>query len=95
MGVLAPGSAHARPSAQPPIDMSGNFPAHVYAESPSKFSKKPKLRHDTLVGSPESVHDIVTHEFNFFLTYPTPSAGSCYPLTQIEMFSLMCLKSHL
>ena len=42
MGVLAPGSAHARPSAQPPIDMSGNFPAHVSAESPSKFSKKPK-----------------------------------------------------
>ena len=39
MGVLAPGSAHARPSAQPPIDMSGNFPAHVSAESPSKFSK--------------------------------------------------------
>ena len=28
MGVLAPGSAHARPSAQPPIDNSGNFPAH-------------------------------------------------------------------
>ena len=33
MGVLAPGSAHARPFAQPPIDMSGNFPAHVSAES--------------------------------------------------------------
>ena len=32
MGVLAPGSAHARPSAQPPIDMSGNFPAHVPTE---------------------------------------------------------------
>ena len=29
MGVLAPGSAHARPSAQPPIDVSGNFPAHL------------------------------------------------------------------
>ena len=29
MGVLAPGSAHARPSAQPPIDVSGNFPPHV------------------------------------------------------------------
>ena len=42
IGVLAPGSRHARPSAQPPIDMSGNFPAHVSAESPSKFSKKPK-----------------------------------------------------
>jgi hypothetical protein len=33
MGVLAPGSAHTRPSAQPPIDMSGNLPAHVSAES--------------------------------------------------------------
>ena len=31
MGVLAPGSAHARPSAQPPIDVSGNFSAHVSA----------------------------------------------------------------
>ena len=30
MGVLAPGSAHARPSAQPPIDVSGNFPPRVY-----------------------------------------------------------------
>ena len=38
MGVLAPGSAHARPSAQPPINMSGNFPAHVSAESPSNIS---------------------------------------------------------
>jgi hypothetical protein len=34
MGVLAPGSAHARPSARPPIDMRGNFPAHMSAESP-------------------------------------------------------------
>jgi hypothetical protein len=33
MGVLAPGSAHARPSARPPIDTSGNFPAHISAES--------------------------------------------------------------
>ena len=31
MGVLAPGSAHARPSARPPIDTSGNFPANVSA----------------------------------------------------------------
>jgi hypothetical protein len=37
-GVLAPGSAHARPSAQPPIDMRGNFPTHVSAESPSYIS---------------------------------------------------------
>ena len=27
--VLAPGSAHARPSARPPIDTSGNFSAHM------------------------------------------------------------------
>jgi hypothetical protein len=33
MGVLAPGSAHARPSAQPPIDVSGNFPVHLPTES--------------------------------------------------------------
>ena len=41
MGVLAPGSSHARPSAQPPIDTSGNFPAHLSAESPSNISPNP------------------------------------------------------
>ena len=41
MGVLAPGSAHARPSARPPIDTSGNFPAHMSAESPSNISPNP------------------------------------------------------
>ena len=41
MGVLAPGSAHVRPSAQTPIDVSGNFPAPVSAESPSKISPSP------------------------------------------------------
>ena len=33
--VLAPVSAHAVHSAQPPIDASGNFPARVSAESVS------------------------------------------------------------
>ena len=32
MGVLAPGSAHARPSARPPIDTSEKISAHVSAE---------------------------------------------------------------
>ena len=41
MGVLAPGSAHARPSAQPPIDVSGNFPPRVSAESPYNISPNP------------------------------------------------------
>ena len=41
MGVLAPGSAHARPSARPPIDTSGNFSAHVSAESHSNISPNP------------------------------------------------------
>ena len=41
MGVLAPGSAHARPSARPPIDTSGNFPAHMSAESPWNISPNP------------------------------------------------------
>ena len=31
MGVLAPVSAHAGPSAQPPMGTSGKFPAHVSA----------------------------------------------------------------
>ena len=41
MGVLAPRSAHARHSARPPIDASGNFPAHVSAESLSNTSANP------------------------------------------------------
>ena len=40
LGVLAPGSADVRPSAQPPIDTSGNFLAHTSAESPSNISPK-------------------------------------------------------
>ena len=41
MGVFAPGSAHARPSAQPPINTSRNFLAHMSAESPSNISPNP------------------------------------------------------
>ena len=41
MGVLAPGSAHTGPSAQPPIGTSGIFPAHVSAESPLNISPNP------------------------------------------------------
>ena len=41
MGVLAPVSVHAGPSAQPPIVTSGIFPAHVSAESPSNISPNP------------------------------------------------------
>ena len=41
MGVLASGSAHMRPSAWPPIDVSGNFAAHMFAESPSNISNNP------------------------------------------------------
>ena len=41
MGVLALGSAHARPSARPPINTSRNFPAHMSAESPSNITPNP------------------------------------------------------
>ena len=37
MGVLAPGSAHARPSAQPPINPSGNFLAKVFGRGGKKM----------------------------------------------------------
>ena len=41
MGVLAPVSAHAGLSAQPPIGTSGIFPARVSAELPSNISPNP------------------------------------------------------
>ena len=41
MGVLTPGSAHARTSAQPPIDVSRKFPAHMFAVLFLKFSHFP------------------------------------------------------
>ena len=41
MGVLAPGSAHVRHSAQPPIDMSGNFSLHMSTKSPPNISASP------------------------------------------------------
>ena len=41
MGVLAPVSAHMGPSAQPLIDVSRNFPAHVSAELPSNIFSNP------------------------------------------------------
>ena len=57
MGVLAPGSAHARPSARLPIDTSGNFPAHMSAESPSNISPNPfkKPKNNPQGGSPNFV----------------------------------------
>ena len=41
MGVLAPMSAHAGPSAQPPMGTSINFPVHMSAESSSNISPNP------------------------------------------------------
>jgi hypothetical protein len=37
MGVLAHVSAHTRPYTRPPINTSGNFPAHLSAESHSNL----------------------------------------------------------
>ena len=39
MGVLTPGSAHARPSARPPIDTSGNFSAYMSGVRGVKLSE--------------------------------------------------------
>ena len=41
MGVLAPVSVHAGPSAQPPINVSGIFSAHVSAELSSNIFPNP------------------------------------------------------
>ena len=42
MGVLASGSVHARPSAHPPIDTSGNISAHVSGRGLNKISDDSK-----------------------------------------------------
>ena len=39
MGTLAPGSAHTRPSAQPPIDTSEKLSAHVSGGGVKKFEQ--------------------------------------------------------
>ena len=39
MGVLAPGSAHARPSALPPIKASEKFSAHMSSKAPSTLGQ--------------------------------------------------------
>ena len=60
MGVLAPGSVHARPSARPPIDTSGNFPAYVTAVSPSNISPNPS----------EVISEVSEPKDNFFFKKP-------------------------
>ena len=52
MGVLAPGSAHAGPSAHPPIDVSGNFPRtclqnHLQTSSPTPQKSYLKFQNST------------------------------------------------
>ena len=44
MGVLAPGSAHARPSARPPIDTSGNFSGTRVCRVTFKISPNPSKK---------------------------------------------------
>ena len=55
MGVLAPGSAQARPSAQPPIDTSGNLSVHVSAKSTSNIFPQP-LRKPILTNKKVEIH---------------------------------------
>ena len=59
MGALAPGSAHARPSAQAPINTSGNFSLHMSGREGGKTNLK-KFPIKFLVISGDSKH------FSFF-----------------------------
>ena len=68
MGVLAPGSAHARASAQPPINVSGNFPVHMSGGGGLKFSKVFLI--NFLAKSENS-----KHFFFFFKKNPKNSGG--------------------
>ena len=61
MGILAPGFAHARPSAQAPIDMSKNCKLYVSTESPSNISPNCIEKWSTL--SPLSGQNIIFKGF--------------------------------
>ena len=63
MGVLAPVSAHAGPSTQPPIVTSGFFPPHVSAESPSNISPNPS---DVI----SKVSEVYDKSFRIYLNKP-------------------------
>ena len=70
MGVLAPGSAHTRPSAQPPIHTSGNFQAHMSADHLQK--SPPAVRCFLKIG-------IQPIRWWFYWAYPT----NLFPLKNI------------
>ena len=58
MGALAPGSAHARPSAQAPINTSGNFSPHMSGRGGQTNLKKIPIKFLAISG--DSKH------FSFF-----------------------------
>ena len=55
MRVLAPWSVHARHLARPPIDMSGNYSAHMSAKSLSKITPFSTKKLQSAVGSPKKI----------------------------------------
>ena len=91
MGVLAPVSAHAGPSAQPPIGTSGNFPARISAESPSNISPNPSEVVSKVSGlSDKSLLEIF--ENSTFSGQNRVMEGSRF-FPQIEIFQLLLLGS--
>ena len=57
MGVLTSGFVHARPSARPPINMRGNFPGHMSAESPSSITPNPQQFHQDFQSPPKKLQN--------------------------------------
>ena len=80
MGVLAPGSAHAGPFAQLPIDMIGNFPAKFafnHLTQPLRSHIRSfRTPREVFLGKKNSVKCKVTYCIRLFQTESPPS-GSC------------------
>ena len=86
MGVLAPGSAHAWPSTQPPIDTSGNFSAHMFAKSASKTSLNPFRSHTQIFKTLEQLLNFV-----LLLWVLTIKKGNWFYMNNMHVLSILLL----
>jgi hypothetical protein len=63
MGVLAPGSAHTRPSAQPHIDVSKKIPAHMSGVGWGGGQNTLNSGHLRLCQQPSAAHALRSDQF--------------------------------
>ena len=80
MGVHTPRFAHAKPSARPPMSMSGNVLVHVSAESPSNIYLNPRrgccrFQHFAYIYIYISIHIHIHHKGIVYMRHPRSAHG--------------------